>query len=35
MKSQEAILQLAEVSEEGHGPCRAVEPMMMMMMLVI
>jgi hypothetical protein len=35
MKSQEAILQLAEVSDEGQGPCRAVEPMMMMMMMMM
>jgi hypothetical protein len=32
-KSEEAILQLAEASEEGQGPRRAVEPMMMMTFL--
>jgi hypothetical protein len=34
-KSEEAILQLAEASEEGQGSRRAVEPMMMMMMMHI
>jgi hypothetical protein len=30
-RSNSWLLQLAEVSEEGQVPCRAVEPMMMMM----
>jgi hypothetical protein len=31
LRSNSRILQLAEASEEGQGPRRAVEPMMMMM----
>jgi hypothetical protein len=34
-RSNSQILQLAEASEEGQGPRRAVEPMMMMMMISI
>jgi hypothetical protein len=34
VKKKQPVLQLAEASEEGQSPRRAVEPMMMMMMMV-